>query len=87
MSAPEIKRFVVAQFADDVTVDDLADDFDLLDNGVIDSLGLLRLIAWLGDRYSIPVDDIDIEPDNFRTIDAMAAFVAQHRAAAVPSPR
>jgi len=80
VSAPEIKRFVVRQFADDVAVDDLADDFDLLDNGVVDSLGLLRLIAWLGDRYSIPVDDIDIEPDDFRTVDAMAAFVARHRA-------
>ncbi|WP_436500848.1 phosphopantetheine-binding protein [Actinokineospora sp. HUAS TT18] len=71
----EIKRFVLAEFAPDVRADELADDFDLLDNGVVDSLGLLRLIAWIGERYDIPVDEVDLSPNDFRSVEAVDAFV------------
>ncbi|CRK58859.1 hypothetical protein [Alloactinosynnema sp. L-07] len=74
----EIKRFVLAEFAPDVGADELADDFDLLDNGVVDSLGLLRLIAWVGLRYDIPVEEVDLTPDNFRSVDAIDDFVGSH---------
>lgn len=71
-----IKRFVLDEFLPDVPADDLATDYDLVDGGVIDSLGLLKLIAWLGDEFQLPVDDIELDPDNFRTIDAIDAFIA-----------
>ena len=71
-----IKRFVLEEFLPDVPEGDLATDYDLVDGGVIDSLGLLKLIAWLGDEFGLPVDDIELDPDNFRTIDAIDAFIA-----------
>ena len=71
-----IKRFVLDEFLPDVPEGDLATDYDLVDGGVIDSLGLLKLIAWLGERFQLPVDDIELDPDNFRTIDAIDAFIA-----------
>ncbi|HVK19785.1 MAG TPA: acyl carrier protein [Actinokineospora sp.] len=74
----EIKRFVLAEFAPDVRADELADNFDLLDNGVVDSLGLLRLIGWVGERYEIPVEEVDLTPDDFRSVDAIEKFVATH---------
>jgi acyl carrier protein len=49
--------------------------YDLLGNGVVDSLGLLELIAWVEQRYEIPIDDIDISPDDFRSVDAICDFV------------
>lgn len=71
----EVKRYIVETFAPDVPADELEDDYDLLDNGVIDSLGLLRLIAWLGERYSIPVEDLDIQPGDFRSVTAICSFI------------
>jgi len=71
----DIKRFIVAEFAPDSTVEALDGDFDLFDSGVVDSLGLLRLIAWVGARYRIPVEEIELVPDDFRTVDAIRAFV------------
>ncbi len=35
----EIKGFVLDEFAPDTRADELADDFDLLDNGIVDSSG------------------------------------------------
>ncbi|SES42907.1 phosphopantetheine-binding protein [Actinokineospora terrae] len=71
----EITRYVVAEFAPDIRADELDADYDLLDNGVVDSLGLLRLIGWLGERYDLPVDDIDLAPEQFRSVRAVDAFV------------
>lgn len=70
-----ITKFLVDEFLPDVSAESLPADYDLLSGGVIDSLGLLKVIAWLEDRFDVVVDDIEIEPDNFRTVAAMNAFV------------
>ncbi|MFC6091937.1 phosphopantetheine-binding protein [Saccharothrix lopnurensis] len=75
----EIKRFVVTSFAPDLTPDQLPSDLDLLDNGVVDSLGLLRLIAWVGERYGIPVEERDISPAQFSSVEAIGAFIRESR--------
>ncbi|MBV9728600.1 MAG: acyl carrier protein [Pseudonocardiales bacterium] len=74
-----ITKFLVDEFLPDVPAESLAADYDLLSGGVIDSLGLLKVIAWLEDRFDVVVDDIEIEPDNFRTVAAMNAFVQNAR--------
>jgi acyl carrier protein len=53
----------------------LAPDFLLIDNHVIDSLGMLTLVSALEDEFGIDVDDDDLVPDNFATIGQIAAFV------------
>jgi acyl carrier protein len=73
----EISQFVVSAFAPDITTDQLPGDLDLLDTGVVDSLGLLRLIAWVGERYQIPVEEQNISPAQFSSVDATAAFVRE----------
>ena len=76
-----ITKFVVDEFLPDVPAESLAADYDLLSGGVIDSLGLLKVIAWLEDQFDVVVDDIEIEPDNFRTVAAMNELVQTARRA------
>lgn len=71
----EIKRFIITNFARDITSDQLSSDLNLLDSGVVDSLGLLRLIAWVGGKYQIPVNNVDVSPDEFSSVDAIRTFV------------
>ena len=78
----KIKQFIVDKFMPDVPVEDLEDDFDLLTGGVVDSLGLLKVVAWLEDEFDIGVDDSELGPDSFRTVAALKAFVDQARSAA-----
>ncbi|MBV9013757.1 MAG: acyl carrier protein [Pseudonocardiales bacterium] len=77
-----ITKFIVDEFLPDVPAESLAADYDLLSGGVIDSLGLLKVIAWLEDRFEIAVEDLEIAPDNFRTVAAMNAFIQNARQAA-----
>ncbi|WP_436494534.1 acyl carrier protein [Actinokineospora sp. HUAS TT18] len=70
-----IKAFIIDEFLPDVAADALAVDYDLLANGVIDSLGLLKLIAWIEDRFGVPIGDDDLDPDNFRSVAAVDRFI------------
>ena len=78
----KIKQFIVDEFMPDVPVEELDADFDLLTGGVVDSLGLLKVVAWLEDEFDIGVDDSELGPDSFRTVAAIKAFVDQSRSAA-----
>jgi acyl carrier protein len=75
----KIKEFIVEEFMPDVPVAELEDDFDLLTGGVVDSLGLLKVVAWLEDEFDIAVDDSELGPDSFRTVAAIKAYVDQAR--------
>jgi len=75
-----IAEFVGAEIAIDRPV---AHDDDLIESDLLDSAGIVALLGFLEDRFEIVVDeDVDLVPENFRTIDAIAAFVARKLAAA-----
>jgi acyl carrier protein len=74
-----ITGFVIDEFLPDVNANELDVEQDLLADGVIDSLGVLKLIAWLEDRFTLTVTDTELDPDNFRSIAAIDAFVADSR--------
>jgi acyl carrier protein len=52
-----------------------ADGESLLEGGIIDSTGVLELVAFLEDRFGLAFADEDIVPENLDSLDAIAAFV------------
>jgi acyl carrier protein len=57
---------------------DLTSDYELLEHEVIDSLGILRLVSFIEDNWSIEIDDDELVPDSFATLGAMVALVEGH---------
>lgn len=53
----------------------LEDSSQLLEEGVLDSLGILELVDYLQSELSVSVEDDDLVPENFASIDAIATFV------------
>lgn len=53
----------------------------LIDAGLIDSTGILELVAFLEERFKIEVSDSDLVPANFDSIDRIAAYVDRALAA------
>ncbi|MGB6163814.1 MAG: phosphopantetheine-binding protein [Pseudonocardiaceae bacterium] len=74
-----IKDFIIEEFMPDVPVEQLETDYDLLAGGVIDSLGVLRVLVWLEDTFQIPLDDAEIVPESFRSVEAINAFIEHMR--------
>jgi acyl carrier protein len=54
---------------------DVDEDYPLLARGVIDSLGMMKLVSLIEEEYDLEIDDDDIVPDNWRTIRDIAALV------------
>jgi acyl carrier protein len=75
----KIKQFIVDEFMPDVSVDELESDFDLLTGGVVDSLGLLQVVAWLETEFDVSVDESELGPESFRTVDAIKEYVEKAR--------
>jgi acyl carrier protein len=73
-NAEQISEFLV----DEVGVNaPLAHGDDLLASDQLDSQGIMELVAFLEEGFAIEVGDEDLVPDNFRSVDAITAFVAR----------
>ncbi len=54
---------------------DLDSATELLQSNAIDSLGLLELIAYIEETFDVALDDDDLSPENFDSIDRIARLV------------
>lgn len=51
------------------------DAYDLLKNGILDSLAMIGLMGYIEMEYQIIFDDQDLLPENFKSINALAELV------------
>jgi acyl carrier protein len=51
----------------------------LLENGILDSLGILDLVAYLEGEFAITVSDEELLPEHFETLERLTAFVERKR--------
>jgi acyl carrier protein len=74
----QIRDFVTSNFyvADAKTLDDRT---SLLDQGIIDSTGVLEVIMFLETTFGVAVEDSEMLPENLDSIERIAAFVARKK--------
>jgi len=70
-----IKAFIVETFF----VDDFRDDESFLRSGIIDSLGMLELVAFLEKEFDIKVHDAELVPANLDSLARVCAFVERKK--------
>ncbi len=76
MTAKErIRKFVVEELGHDRPAPDLADETSLIDNGVIDSLAIVKVVLFIEREFGIKVRDEDVLPASFESIASIASFV------------
>jgi acyl carrier protein len=50
-------------------------DDDLLSAGIIDSLGVLQLVAFIEDQFDIQMPDEDVVLENFQSVNSLANYL------------
>ena len=75
-----VRQFVTKNFYVPETLT-LADDTSLLEEGIVDSTGMLEVTAFLEEQFGIRVLDAEILPENLETITRITAFVDRKRGA------
>jgi acyl carrier protein len=74
---PEIKLVIRKFISTSVAMDQLKDDDDLFESGVVNSLFAVQLMTFLERTFGIAVDMDDLEMANFKSLNATTAFVLQ----------
>jgi acyl carrier protein len=72
--ADSIRRFLVEHFPA-ARAHPLREDDHLLANGILDSLGILDVVAYVEREFGITVADEDLVPEHFESLRRLASFV------------
>jgi acyl carrier protein len=78
-----VRTFIKDSFLFRENLAGLADSDSLLESGVMDSTGVLELVAFLESELDIQMSDVEIVPDNLDSIAAIVAYVERKRATAI----
>lgn len=79
----QIRTFIIDNFlfGDD---SGLENDSSFLDGGIIDSTGILELVAYLEDHFNIHIEDKEMVPENLDSINNVRAYL-QRKIGLLPS--
>ncbi|WEX74924.1 acyl carrier protein [Sinorhizobium numidicum] len=72
----KVKAFITENFLFGDTSHELADMASLIENDIIDSTGVLELVAFIEDNFGLAMADSDIVPQNLDSVARISAFIA-----------
>ena len=81
----QIRSFIVENFLFGVSEPLTGDDISLLDSGIVDSVGVMELIAYLEQDHGMTIEDHELVPENLDSVDNLVRFVAIKTGAQIPS--
>lgn len=71
-----IRNFIVENFLFG-EAGDLKDDTSFLNDGIIDSTGILELVDFIEQKFSIKVEDEELVPDNLDSIANLEIYITR----------
>ena len=71
-----VKAYVVENFlfGDDSRIDP---ETDFLENGILDSTGVLELVGFLEEKYGIRVEDDELVPENMNSLEKISLYISK----------
>ena len=67
--------FIIAELAQGKDIGGLKPDDDLLEDSLVDSLGIMRLIAFIEQQFGYVVPSEDVVIENFMTVSAIIDYL------------
>ena len=78
----EIKQYILETFLFTNDLAALQDEESFLDRGIIDSTGILELVAFLEEQFDVTIADDELLPENLDSVSRLSRFVESKRTAA-----
>jgi acyl carrier protein len=75
----EIRAFIVANFLFGQEGNGFSEDASFLETGIIDSTGLLELVAFVEQQYGIAIADRELLPENLDSLKNLSQFIIRKR--------
>lgn len=71
----QIKTYILENFLFSDNGYELAEDASFLEEGIVDSTGVLELVMFVEEAFNIAVEDEEIVPENFDSIGQLTAYI------------
>ena len=78
---PEIRDFISRNFLFSDKGFHYGDDASFLQEGIVDSLGIIELVAFVEKQYGISVADHELLPTNFDSVSKLGSYITRKLAA------
>ncbi len=75
----QIREFIQAQLAEPKGIGSFTDEESLMETGVIDSLGIFRLVSFLEEELRVRISDEEINADTLKSVNAIEELVLRKR--------
>lgn len=72
---PQIRQYLAENFLFSDNGYELEDEASFLEEGIVDSTGVLELVMFVEETFGIAVQDEEIVPQNFDSVSQLAAYV------------
>jgi len=75
----KLKAFIMTEVSPDLNLPKLDDDEPLIESGIIDSLGVLKILAFLDETFGVDLSSDQIKLENFKTVSLICALVDRQK--------
>ena len=79
----QIREYLTANFIFDPSVHPAA-DASFMENGIVDSTGILEVIMWVEQTFGLHVEDTEVLPENFDSISSLTDYIIRKQDTNVP---
>ena len=73
----KLRNFILKELCQDGNIKSLQDGEQLIEKGIIDSLGIISLLAYLDENFGILLSEEELSPKNFATLQSICDMVAK----------
>lgn len=77
-----VRDFIFKNFLFDDNAEALNDSDSFLEKGIIDSTGMLELVAFIEEKFGIRIEDDELVPENLDSVERLVQFISRKK---VPS--
>jgi acyl carrier protein len=72
-----VRDYIVAQFLPGEDPETLTDDVLLVTDGILDSMGSLKLVAFLEETYGVSMEAHEVDVDHLDTLEMIASMIVE----------
>lgn len=73
-----LKNYIVIELMHEKELSVLGDDTALIEDGIIDSMGLIELVLFIEKQFGVGVAEEEMDIDNFRTLNSLTEYIQSH---------
>jgi acyl carrier protein len=75
----KVREYILSEFLHGEAPDNLADDTPLITTGILDSLGTLKLVAFLEEQYDIKIEPHETDEEYLGSVARILSLVQSKR--------